>query len=590
MSISLVVRENPLLAQKNSSERDMAEFAGLTALLNCYIREFAHPAGYVRIVRKGNIPLSFASGMVTGDVVLIELRASEDSLFAIRAQRWSLLGRGDFTGAPFIKQSGHPWRPVRCSEAIAFLVNDMVKQTGKLPDPELMDQIKNSIQVTTSFLEHCPVTGGWHNCYIDSEQSLLWGHPMHPSPKSRQGVTSEELLACSPEVASYFPLFWFRTDPSLLQVRGDESIMPMLNELNGDNCYPCHPWEVLHITRSPLYLRAVNAGLIVPLGLAGPEFSATSSVRTLYREDLPFYLKLSIHVRLTNCVRKNAWYELESAVVLSEVLESAFLRLEAASPGFHVMREPAASSLDFSVVAKANEISEVRHLQECFGILYRRNISPESTKKIPLLAATLFALDRYGNSPLKACIQQLSTAQNLSYCDASLLWLDHYLKVLLPGVLNAFFTEGIVFEPHLQNVLLSMENHLPTQIWVRDLEGTKLIKENWPDSSLTAMSDRARESVWYSREQGWRRVAYCLLINHLSEVLFRLADGDRFFEQQLWDCLALRLLYWKAEPEIVGILGGTAIPSKNNLKTRLLQKADKHADYTMIQHPMRSPL
>lgn len=584
MSVSLAVRENPLLAVKASPEREQAEFAGLTALLNCYIREFARPAGRVKQVNQGNIPLSLASRMVAGEVILLELGGEESTLFAIRAARWSLLDRGDYIGTPFVKQFGRPWRAVRCSEAMALLVNDMMRQTGQQTDSELMDQIENSVQVAASFLQHLPAQAGEHS-YIRSEESLLWGHPMHPSPKSRQGVTPEALLACSPEVSARFPLFWFRIDPALLQVSGSAApVKAMLDKLQGEHCYPCHPWEVRHITQSPLYERAVSAGLITPLGLTGAGFSATSSVRTLYRADLPYYLKCSIHVRLTNCVRKNAWYELESAVALNTLLESHFARLEERVAGFHIMREPAASSLDFSAVAEASEAEEVRHLQECFGILYRENLRDEQ----PWLAASLFALDERGNSPLQPLIQQLSSARGISVQQASLLWLDRYLAVLLPGVLEAFFTEGLVFEPHLQNVLVGMDNHLPTQIWVRDLEGTKLTTERWTAADLAMMSDRARQSVWYSREQGWCRVAYCLLINHLSEVLFRLADGDRQLEQQLWDGLAAQLGRWQNQPEIAAILDGGAIPSKNNLKTRLLQKADKHADYTFMQHPMRS--
>ncbi|UDJ81846.1 IucA/IucC family protein [Kosakonia oryzae] len=583
MSVSLAVRENPLLTAKVTPQREQAEFAGLTALLNCYIREFARPAGRVKQVRQGNIPLSLASRMVAGKVILLQMGEDGSTLLAIRAIRWSLLDRGDFIGTPFVKEFGRPWRAVRCSEAMALLVNDMVRQTGQLPDSELLDQIENSVQVTASFLQHLPKQASEHS-YIQSEERLLWGHPMHPSPKSRQGVTPEALLACSPEVAARFPLFWFRIHPSLLQVRGSAPVKAMLDNLHGEHCYPCHPWEVRHIMQSPLYTRAVSRGLITPLGLTGAEFAATSSVRTLYRADLPYYLKCSIHVRLTNCVRKNAWYELESAVALNTLLEERFARLESTVSGFHIMREPAASSLDFSALAQADEAEEVRHLQECFGILYRENLTDQQ----PWLAASLFALDHQGHSPLHLQIQQLSVAQGLSLQQANLLWLDRYLSVLLPGVLEAFFTEGMVFEPHLQNVLVSIENHLPAQLWVRDLEGTKLTTERWSASDLAMMSERARQSVWYSREQGWRRVAYCLLINHLSEVLFRLADDDQVMEQQLWDLLAAQLGRWRHQPEIAAILEGGPIPSKNNLKTRLLRKADKHADYTLLQHPMRS--
>lgn len=574
-------------AALSTPARDAAEYAGLTALLNCYIREFAQPQGDVRLATHGNIPQALTSKMIPGDVVLITLAASEKML-AIKAERWSLLGRGFYSSAPFIKQFGKPWRAASCSDVISLLLSEMAATVGEAINAELAEQIENSIGITRAFVEHSPVRSSKAS-YIHSEQSLLWGHPMHPSPKSRSGVEHNALLACSPEVGASFPLVWFRVAPSLWQCSGDARVVEMLASLGGEeNCYPCHPWEVEHIVNSPLYQRAEVQGLISLLGEGGMELFPTSSVRTLYGEGLPWYLKCSIHVRLTNCVRKNAWYELESAVALSERLASQLTALETRTPGFRIMREPAATSLDFSQLTTGDELAEVRHLQECFGILYRENLSAEELAQYqPQMAAALFAYDRAGISQIQDVIARLSLARHLHHRDACLLWLGSYLDILLTGVMDAFFNEGIVFEPHMQNVLVGMEDYLPARVWVRDLEGTKLTSERWSSEDLADMSEQARQSVWYSREKGWNRIAYCLLINHLSEALFHLADGNRELEQQLWDLLASRLADWQQQPEIAAMLNGGPIPSKNNLRTRLLQRADKFADYTQMAHPMR---
>ncbi|WP_315709431.1 IucA/IucC family protein [Brenneria uluponensis] len=589
MSTLLAVREKGAQALVSSSPaRDAAQYAGLTALLNCYIREFAQPQGEVCLASHGNIPQALSSKMLRGDIVLIMLHASQ-KLLAIKAERWSLLGRGHYGSAPFIKQFGKPWRVMTCREAISLLLTEMAAVVQQPVNQELMEQIENSIAVTQAFLECKPARPAMMG-YIRSEQSLLWGHPMHPSPKSRSGVEHQALLACSPEVGARFALYWFKVDPAFWQLGGNAEVVDMLTSLAGEaHCYPCHPWEVTHIVNSPLYQRALSQGAITPLGERGVEFLPTSSVRTLYSEGLRWYLKCSIHVRLTNCVRKNAWYELESAVALSKRLATHFDKLEVQTPGFHIMREPAASSLDFSALAKPGEQQEIRYLQECFGILYRENLSPATLERYqPEMAAALFAFDRTGENHTRRLIGQLASQHQLPYHDACLRWLTHYLDRLVPGVLHAFFAEGIIFEPHLQNVLVGFENHLPTQIWVRDLEGTKLVSECWPESQLADMSARARQSVWYPREKGWNRVAYCLFINHLSEAIFHLSDGDRVLEQQLWDLLSAQLETWQQEPEVAAMLAGAPIPSKNNLRTRLLQRADKLADYTLMDHPIRS--
>ncbi|PPL16436.1 siderophore biosynthesis protein, partial [Oceanisphaera arctica] len=509
---------------------------------------------------------------------------------ALKADRISLLGRARFSSAPFIKRFGQPWRLLSAMEACRLLLQEMALQTGTPYNRELDDQIANSTGITRAFLAQARTAQA--DSLLESEQALLWGHPMHPSPKSRHGVPMDELLACSPEVGASFPLCWFRVDEALWQHRGESAALTMLEQLaEAPGLYPCHPWEVRHILASPLYHKAEQSGLIAYLGPRGLPMYPTSSVRTLYRADLPYFLKCSIHVRLTNCVRKNAWYELESAVFMSECLTPVLNSLEQANPGFALMREPAATSLDFSSLAEPEEQEQVRHLQECFGLLYRHNLSQsEQSSCEPTLAGALFAWGRFGQSQLVQRLNDLARERSWSYQDAALNWFSAYLNALVPGVLDACFNHGVVFEPHLQNTLIGFEHGLPNRVWIRDLEGTKLLPEHWPAQRLQGLSERARASVHYSRDQGWNRIGYCLLVNNISEAIFHLADGDADLELTAWQQLASTLQSWASAngrpAEIAELLAGGPLPSKNNLKTRLLQKADRLADYTLLPHPM----
>ncbi|WP_203414823.1 IucA/IucC family protein [Entomobacter blattae] len=81
--------------------------------------------------------------------------------------------------------------------------------------------------------------------------------------------------------------------------------------------------------------------MIQPVGFKGGRLYPTSSVRTLYHPELESFLKFSIHTRLANCVRKNAWYELESAVALTELLQPTIKVLSQIYPGFafHLIKE-----------------------------------------------------------------------------------------------------------------------------------------------------------------------------------------------------------------------------------------------------------
>lgn len=569
----------------------LAEHQAIGCLLNCYLREFALPAGQVEWQAEGDLPKALTSSLLAGEALRLTLPASKIKL-ALKADRVSLLGRARFSSAPFIKRFGQPWRLLPAMEACRLLLQEMALQTGTPYNRELDEQITNSTGITHAFLSHTRATQA--DSLLESEQALIWGHPMHPSPKSRHGVPTDELLACSPEVGADFPLCWFRVDESLWQHSGEPAAITMLEQLAGaPGLYPCHPWEVHHILASPLYRKAEQGGLISYLGPLGLPMWPTSSVRTLYRAELPYFLKCSIHVRLTNCVRKNAWYELESAVFMSECLTPVLSELEQANPGFALMREPAATSLDFSSLAGPEEQAAVQHLQECFGLLYRHNLDQsEQLSCEPTLAGALFAWDRFGQSQLVQRLTGLARQLGWSYQNAALNWFSAYLNALVPGILDACFNHGVVFEPHLQNTLIGFEHDLPSRVWIRDLEGTKLLPDHWPAQRLRGLSERAQASVHYSREQGWKRIGYCLLVNNVSEAIFHLADGDAGLEQDAWQQLAATLQDWidaNGRPaELAALLAGAPLPSKNNLKTRLLQKADRLADYTQLPHPMRA--
>src|SRR6185503_21005948 len=91
---------------------------------------------------------------------------------------------------------------------------------------------------------------------------------------------------------------------------------------------PVHPWQLSLLADRPVLRRALADGTLVDLGTAGPEVVPTSSVRTAYLPDADVFCKFSLDVRITNCVRKNAWYELAGAVTLDRLLRPVFAGFE----------------------------------------------------------------------------------------------------------------------------------------------------------------------------------------------------------------------------------------------------------------------
>ncbi|MET0937271.1 MAG: IucA/IucC family protein, partial [Luteibacter sp.] len=499
----------------------------------------------------------------------------------------------EYLSAPYLKRPGEAWRCADAPGLVHFILERVAPSAGF--NAELLAQSGNSVDVTRRLLASDEGRAPRGDSLLDAEQAMIWGHAMHPTPKSREGVPIDDVLACSPEAGTRFPLYWFRVDPRLRRNYGIDVDDTLVRAAEGEELYPCHPWEVDLVLANPAFQAAREQGLIEPVGPRGLEVGPTSSVRTMYHAGLDYFLKLSIHVRLTNCVRKNAWYELESAVALTSLLRPVWNDVRRRVRGFDVLTEPAATTLDFGVVS--GDAGAVGELTESFGMLYRDALDQATRERYePRVAGALFATDRHGARPCEAMVRAHAASAGIRYDEAAVRWFESYAALLLDGVWLAFFEHGVVLEPHLQNTLLGFEGGLPARVWVRDLEGTKLSDSVWTGPRLADMSERARQSLLYPRDLGWKRIAYCALINNLGEAIFHLAAGigggesfDRL-ERRLWDVIGDIALRWSArfgaEELLDALVDGADLPSKNNLRTRLFRRADRESDYTALPSPL----
>lgn len=569
-----------------------AQRHAIDCLLNCYLREYALPRGEANLdCQARDLPLGlrqFAGRHV-------RIRLPDGSQLALLADRTSVLGRCRFISVPWFKGHGQGWQALDAQRLARLLLSPLSPPERHT---ELLQQIENSLHITRTFLHHAQAANqdpaGSHedmDTLLHSEQGQIWGHALHPTPKSRDGVSEADLLACSPEVGAQFPLHWFRVDPALIRHQGDDPRGLLAQVAGAEHLYPCHPWEVARVLADPLVQRVRDLGLLEYLGPQGLALYPTSSVRTLYHPDLSHFLKFSIHVRLTNCVRKNAWYELDSAVALTRLLGPLMSELDASVPGFALMPEPAASTLDLSAYGS---VDEAREVTECFGILYRQNLDAASRARYqPRVAMALFTWTLDGSSACQPLVDQCAAQLGVAPAEAAVRWLRAYAGLLLGGSLHCLFRHGVVLEPHLQNTLLGFdEQGLPCRVWIRDLEGTKLVPEHWPAERLAHLDARTRASLHYDADKAWKRVAYCALVNNLGEAVFHLAGGDAALEKRLWREIAALLEAQRTPlgdpPALRELCAGAPLPSKENFMTRLLMKADREAGYTALPNPLNA--
>jgi siderophore synthetase component len=305
------------------------------------------------------------------------------------------------------------------------------------------------------------------------------------------------------------------------------------------------------------------------------------------------FCKFSLNVRITNCVRKNSWYELAGAVALTTLLGPVAADLAARFPGAAVLGEPG-----YRTVALPDTDAV-----EGLSVIFRDGLGPCLAPDVtPLLAAALTEQPggAAGRGPAArgvpgALASDLFDGRATDWLSA---WWEAYVRQVAPPVLHALFGHGIVFEPHLQNVLIGVDGDgLPVRAVLRDLEGVKLVTPRH-DQALAALKPAVARALGYDEERGWHRVAYCLFVNHLAEVAAAIADrhpqAAEGFEAALWDRAREVLTGFARDhgwpPRLLAVLAGVPLPAKANLRLRWARGADREAAYVSVRNPLGGQL
>lgn len=582
----------------------MAGQRHLETLLNCYCREVAAPQGQLRAgppFGHGDWPIAVRMALqrLGGQVLHVQLPHMRDRLLVV-VESASPTGNYRYLSPLFHKAQGKPWALLDWHSLATLLLHELALQQGSPLNTELLDQMQNSVDVARAVLaQPVPVAlpPDPQAAYIESEQSLTFGHPFHPTPKARQGFNADDLLRYSPELRTRFALHWFAVrEQDVIQRSLQEEACSALVARHapavppGMVAVPVHPWQAGYLRNLPQVRAALNAGRLQYLGEQGEAFYPTSSVRTLYQPGNPYFYKLSLNIRITNCVRKNAWYELESAMAVNRLLRPLLPVLQQQFPALAVMEEPAFMSVDLGLPDER----ENREVIEGFGMILRRSVDllrlPGST---PLLAGALFGNHCFGEARVRHILQELANREGRPLIEVATQWFESYLQHLLPPVLQLYFAHGVVFEPHLQNVVLGLKDGWPVQVYLRDFEGVKLLPEHYPGTALSDVSQRARESLWYDAELGWKRIGYCLFVNNLCEVIAQMAALHLGLQPRLWRAVRHQLLDYQArfgtpasEPRINALLCGEPFPAKTNLLNRFWQRADRASAYLSVSNPL----
>jgi siderophore synthetase component len=539
-----------------------AEAATRRRLVNAYLREARHDL-VVAADGWASVPMP-TSGRV----------------LAVEVAHHSVVGLHDYGARMYWDSAGGPL--VGFTELLDALLDEVAtvaERAGAAPLPDASDrrralaaQVDASLAATARYLaDGGPdlMIGTGVDPTRRAEQSVLLGHPFHPTPKSTEGF-GEDLHRYAPELGASFPLHWYAVRPDVLHERRvaqapwvpDEVASAARRALGsswaGHALLPVHPWQAQHLAGQPAVQDLVGRGGLVPLGALGPEVYATSSVRTVCDPAYRTAWKLPLHVRITNFVRNNPVSHLARAADASALVATLAPRWRL--PGFHVLLETGYRTVDPVLVGE--------EVAADLAVLFRQHPFADGGASPRVLAGLLE--ERDGDVPELVREVRLATRAVDPGPAQVATWLRQYLRISLLPLLDVFTTEGVSFEAHVQNSLLNTVDGWPERFWVRDMEGASVSRARLREPEALP----ADSPLLYDDEEAWLRLRYHVVTNHLGHVVHVLGRHTSAGEAALWG--VVRDVLARAGGEHASLLlDAPTLPAKANLVSRFAGRGER---------------
>ncbi|WP_370269229.1 IucA/IucC family siderophore biosynthesis protein [Streptomyces sp. V4I8] len=638
-----------------------AQAAAVENLLRCWVRETNIPEPDDRVLR---IPLT-----ATGTALLVPVHHWSPT-------GWHRFGLPHFADAPaqspptdavtlaalLIRETcggGNPVPSVRDSAASSRVpgasvsATDAVSPTSAVPptpaasessasptptnlvataisaaSTDLVARVADSVRRTVTFIserrenpDDCP------DRFLAAEQALLLGHPLHPTPKSREGLSDAEALRYSPELRGSFPLHWLAVAPSLLatdsawtergrvvpaaqltaRLAGPELPLP-----DGYAALPLHPWQQREVLNRPDTAALVEAGLLRDLGAHGTLWHPTSSVRTVHASGATAMLKLSLGLRITNSRRENLRKELHRGVEVHRLLRSGLsTQWQAAHPGFDIVRDPAWLAVDgpdgvpvpgFDVVIRHNPFKPSDNVSCVAGLVSPLPHTQPGTHTQPGDATDRRRSGRaLLRSRLADVVTRLAARTGRPHGAVAAEWFLRYLEQVVRPVLWLDAEAGIALEAHQQNTLLLLDGDgWPAGGRYRDNQGYYFRESRRAELDARLPDIGECSDTFVSDEVTDERFAYYLAINNVLGLIGAFGSQRLADEQLLLAAFRRFLADVGSGPARLStslpayLLDSPVLRCKANLLTRLhgldelVGPVDTQSVYVTIVNPLHS--
>ncbi|TDE13072.1 IucA/IucC family protein [Jiangella asiatica] len=458
-------------ATATRAPRQAADDAGAHALLACWLRELP---GW---------------GLETLDdrpVVVVPLPGWNGRLL-VRVRRVSATFRHQLELPALIQLGDAAPRPISLAPLAVLLADALDDVPGR--GDALLSRVLDSAAAVADHLTRraADIDRLWSAAPLpfgESEQALLLGHLVHPTPKSRGEMSAVERLRYSPEPGGRFPLRWLAVAADLVRhasaletpaprlaealLRDDPAVDPAALDATlkavGDDrvLLPAHPYEADRLAAAPETAGLFASGDVVDLGPWGSPYLPTTSVRTVYRAAAPWQLKFSLHVRVTNSMRVTLPKELDRAVESARLARTVVGQwTAAAAPDLVLVQDPA-----YLTVARGDEVLNG------FSVLLRSNRWGVDGPPDVTALTTLCQDHPYGgHSRLAALVAAIADRSGRAEHEVAREWFGRFCDVVVRSLVRLYLEVGLCFEAHQQNTLVELEDGWPVRGVYRDSQG-----------------------------------------------------------------------------------------------------------------------
>lgn len=312
--------------------------------------------------------------------------------------------------------------------------------------------------------------------FAQLESAITEGHLYHPSFKARTGFTLQDHIQYGPEAAKPFQLQWLAIQsqhvdqnyPSASidfwvgELGKDQFLMLSKRlEAQGENwlnysLMPIHPWQLDAIWGCGL-ADAIASGEMIELGKAGDFYQATQSLRTLVNVTHPE--KANVKIPL-NLVSTSSHRNLQDHFVCTAPVISTWLQ-EVVAKDEYLQREGKLLLLSeyAGLLYKPVDKIKAKKMDGLVGAIFRESVVDklqEDEEAVPFTALMVVESD---NRPFIAhWLERYGV-------DA---WVNRLLEVMLVPIWHMLVHNGVAFEAHCQNLILTHKNGWPHRIVLRD--------------------------------------------------------------------------------------------------------------------------